>query len=134
MQFSIFLIGWCSSVAVCQPEMTSPTFWLLLLLQVVHDTFSEACIRITQEERQKMKDLLGITFVPESWRYPFWISNDMTVFLTAENKVDPVAGTQDDDVKKKVVTLARDSWEIYFSRLFPASVSFPLIFESNVAW
>lgn len=71
IQFGIFLIDWCSPTAVCQPEMTSSTFLLLLLLQVVHDTFSEACIRITQEERQKMKDLLGITFVPESLCYPF---------------------------------------------------------------
>lgn len=29
-------------------------------MQVLHDTFSEACIRITQEERQKMKALFGI--------------------------------------------------------------------------
>lgn len=70
IQFSIPLINWCLSIALCQLEMTSCTF-ILLLLQVVHDTFSEACIRITQEERQKMKDLLGILFVPEYLGYPF---------------------------------------------------------------
>lgn len=43
--------------------------------------------------------------------------------LTAENKVDQVSGTHDENVKKKVAAMARDSWEIYFSRLFPASVS-----------
>ncbi|KAM7372265.1 hypothetical protein PAMP_009445 [Pampus punctatissimus] len=67
--------------------------------EVVHDTFSEACIRLTQEERQKMRALF------------------------AENKVDQVSGTHDENVKKKVVTMAKDSWEIYFSRLFPASGS-----------
>lgn len=113
--------------------MTSSTF-LLLLLQVVHDTFSEACIRITQEERQKMKDLLGILFVPEYLGDPFWISDDTTLFLTAENDVDPAAGIQDDKVKKKVVSVARDSWEVYFSRLFPASVSVLLMHESNAVW
>ncbi|XP_028311141.1 unconventional myosin-XV isoform X2 [Gouania willdenowi] len=71
----------------------------LLFRQVVHDTFSEACIRITLQERQKMKALL------------------------AENNFDQVSGTNDENVKTKVIGMARDSWEIYFSRLFPASGS-----------
>ncbi|XP_024920291.1 unconventional myosin-XV, partial [Cynoglossus semilaevis] len=71
----------------------------LIFRQVVHDTFSEACIRITQDERQKMKTLF------------------------AENSVDQTSGTQDENTKKKVVSMAKDSWEIYFSRLFPASGS-----------
>ncbi|TSK31311.1 Unconventional myosin-XV [Bagarius yarrelli] len=71
----------------------------LLFKQIVHDTFSEACIRITKEERQKMKSLF------------------------AEHNIDAGAMTQDEDVKKKVVIAARDTWEIYFSRLFPASGS-----------
>ncbi|XP_062295315.1 unconventional myosin-XV [Scomber scombrus] len=77
----------------------NPMILDLIFRQVVHDTFSEACIRITQEERQNMKALF------------------------AENKVDQVSGTHDENVKKKVVAMARDSWEIYFSRLFPASGS-----------
>ncbi|XP_034395181.1 unconventional myosin-XV [Cyclopterus lumpus] len=77
----------------------SPLVLDLLFRQVVHDTFAEACIRITQEERQKMKALF------------------------AENKVDQVSGTHDENAKKKVVAMARDLWEIYFSRLFPASGS-----------
>ncbi|KAM9393773.1 unconventional myosin-XV-like [Pholidichthys leucotaenia] len=79
--------------------VNNPLLLDLIFRQIVHDTFSEACIRITQEERQKMKSLL------------------------AENKVDPVSGTNDESMKKKVVTMAKDSWEIYFSRLFPASGS-----------
>ncbi|XP_067334406.1 unconventional myosin-XV isoform X2 [Channa argus] len=78
---------------------SNPLILDLIFRQVVHDTFSEACIRITQEERQKMKTLF------------------------ADNKVDQVSGTQDENLKKKVVAMARDSWEIYFSRLFPASGS-----------
>ncbi|XP_068613626.1 unconventional myosin-XV-like [Brachionichthys hirsutus] len=71
----------------------------LLFRQVVHDTLSEACIRITQEERQKMKALFSV------------------------NEVDQVSGMHDDNLKKEVVSVARDLWEIYFSRLFPASGS-----------
>ncbi|XP_054616352.1 unconventional myosin-XV isoform X2 [Dunckerocampus dactyliophorus] len=79
--------------------LNDPLMLDLIFRQIVHDTFSEACIRITQEERQKMK----------------------TLFV--ENQVDQVSGTHDENVKKKVVAMARDSWEIYFSRLFPASGS-----------
>lgn len=32
----------------------------LFILQVVHDTFCEACVRISQDERQKMKALFGM--------------------------------------------------------------------------
>ncbi|XP_077940214.1 unconventional myosin-XV isoform X2 [Gasterosteus aculeatus] len=77
----------------------SPLVLDLIFRQVVHDTFSEACIRITEEERQKMKTLF------------------------AENKVEQMSGTHDESAKKKVVVMARDVWEIYFSRLFPASGS-----------
>ncbi|XP_041673445.1 unconventional myosin-XV [Cheilinus undulatus] len=77
----------------------NPLILDMIFRQIVHDTFSDACIRITQEERQQMKAFF------------------------AENKVDPVSGTHDENVKKKVAAIARDSWEIYFSRLFPASGS-----------
>ncbi|XP_055047421.2 unconventional myosin-XV [Misgurnus anguillicaudatus] len=71
----------------------------LLFKQIVHDTFSEACIRITTEERQTMKSLF------------------------VEHNIDISATIQDENVKKKIVAAAKDSWDIYFSRLFPASGS-----------
>ncbi|KAJ7992012.1 hypothetical protein DPEC_G00274170 [Dallia pectoralis] len=80
-------------------NFNTPLLLDLLFRQIVHDTFSEVCLRITQEERTVMKALF------------------------AEHQVDQGGLTQDDSVKKKVVMTARDSWEIYFSRLFPASGS-----------
>ncbi|XP_064873115.1 unconventional myosin-XV-like [Oncorhynchus nerka] len=38
-------------------NFNTPLLLELLFRQIVHDTFSEACIRITQEERTKMKAL-----------------------------------------------------------------------------
>ncbi|XP_058637959.1 LOW QUALITY PROTEIN: unconventional myosin-XV [Onychostoma macrolepis] len=71
----------------------------LIFKQIVNDTFTEACVRITKEERQKMKSLF------------------------AQYGIEPNTDVQDESVKKAVITAARESWEIYFSRLFPASGS-----------
>uniref|UniRef100_A0A8C1Z402 Myosin XVAb n=1 Tax=Cyprinus carpio TaxID=7962 RepID=A0A8C1Z402_CYPCA len=71
----------------------------LIFKQIVNDTFTEACVRITKEERQKMKSLF------------------------AQYGIEPNTDVQDESVKKSVITAARESWEIYFSRLFPASGS-----------
>ncbi|XP_077019366.1 myosin XVB [Tamandua tetradactyla] len=70
----------------------------LLCQQILQDTFAESCIRISQDERRRMKDLLG----------------DLEVGL------DSIA-TAEDSVKKRIVVAARDNWANYFSRIFPVS-------------
>ncbi|XP_077381905.1 unconventional myosin-XV [Festucalex cinctus] len=71
----------------------------LIFKQIVNDTLSEACVRIRRDERQRMKALFDEHGVRQN--------------------TDPV----EERVKKAIVTAARDTWEIYFSRLFPASGS-----------
>ncbi|XP_060997076.1 unconventional myosin-XV [Dama dama] len=71
----------------------------LLFRQVLHDTLSEACLRISAEERLQMKALF------------------------AQNQLDTQQPLVTESVKRAVVSTARDSWEVYFSRLFPATGS-----------
>ncbi|XP_075948058.1 unconventional myosin-XV [Anarhichas minor] len=80
-------------------SFNNPLVLDLIFKQIVNDTLSEACVRITRDERQKMKALLAKHGV--------------------EQNMDPV----EEHVKKTIVSAARETWEIYFSRLFPASGS-----------
>lgn len=40
----------------------------------------------------------------------------------AENKLDSFSPVADESVKKEIIRVARENWEVYFSRLFPATV------------
>uniref|UniRef100_A0A2K6TL94 Myosin XVA n=1 Tax=Saimiri boliviensis boliviensis TaxID=39432 RepID=A0A2K6TL94_SAIBB len=71
----------------------------LLFRQILHDTLSEACLRISEDERLKMKALF------------------------AQNQLDTQRPLVTESVKRAVVSAARDTWEVYFSRLFPATGS-----------
>ncbi|RXM32518.1 Unconventional myosin-XV [Acipenser ruthenus] len=80
-------------------SFNNPLVLDLIFKQIVNDAFSEGCIRITKEERLKMRALL------------------------AENKVDLSSVIREESIKKRVVTAARDTWDVYFSHLFPATGS-----------
>ncbi|XP_072916951.1 unconventional myosin-XV [Hemitrygon akajei] len=77
----------------------SPVVLDLIFRQIVYDTFSETCVRLDKEQQMKMRSLL------------------------AENNIQVSALVKDEAVKRKIVMAAKESWDVYFCRLFPASGS-----------
>ncbi|XP_063199799.1 unconventional myosin-XV [Chroicocephalus ridibundus] len=80
-------------------SINNPLLLDLIFRQIFSDTLSDTCIRISQEERLRLKSLF------------------------AENKLDSFSPVATESVKREIITAARDGCEVYFSRLFPATGS-----------
>uniref|UniRef100_A0A8C4UEW8 Myosin XVA n=1 Tax=Falco tinnunculus TaxID=100819 RepID=A0A8C4UEW8_FALTI len=80
-------------------NINNPLLLDLIFRQIFNDTLSGTCIRISQEERLRLKALF------------------------AENKLDSFSPVATESVKREIIAAARDSCEVYFSRLFPATGS-----------
>ncbi|KAM9292172.1 unconventional myosin-XV [Morus bassanus] len=80
-------------------SINNPLLLDLIFRQIFNDTFSDTCIRISQEERLRLKSLF------------------------AENKLDSFSPVATESVKREIIAAARDGCEVYFSRLFPATGS-----------
>ncbi|NXW84202.1 MYO15 protein, partial [Alopecoenas beccarii] len=80
-------------------SINNPLLLDLIFRQIFNDTLSDTCLRISQEERLRLKSLF------------------------AENKLDSFSPVATESVKREIIAAARDGCEVYFSRLFPATGS-----------
>ncbi|XP_051633460.1 unconventional myosin-XV [Manacus candei] len=80
-------------------SINNPLLLDLIFRQIFNDVLSDTCIRISQEERLRLKSLF------------------------AENKLDSFSPVATESVKREIIAAARDGCEVYFSRLFPATGS-----------
>ncbi|KAK2533653.1 hypothetical protein Q9233_004867 [Columba guinea] len=80
-------------------SINNPLVLDLIFRQIFNDTLSNTCLRISQEERLRLKSLF------------------------AENKLDSFSPVATESVKREIIAAARDGCEVYFSRLFPATGS-----------
>ncbi|XP_068280209.1 unconventional myosin-XV [Nyctibius grandis] len=80
-------------------SINNPLLLDLIFRQIFNDTLSDTCIRLSQEERLRLKSLF------------------------AQNKLDSFSPVATESVKREIIATARDGCEVYFSRLFPATGS-----------
>nr|XP_026653711.1 unconventional myosin-XV [Zonotrichia albicollis] len=80
-------------------NINHPLLLDLIFRQIFNDVLSDSCIRISHEERLRLKSLF------------------------AENKLDSFSPVATESVKREIIAAARDGCEVYFSRLFPATGS-----------
>ncbi|XP_030916920.1 unconventional myosin-XV [Geospiza fortis] len=80
-------------------NINNPLLLDLIFRQIFNDVLSDTCVRISHEERLRLKSLF------------------------AENKLDSFSPVATESVKREIIAAARDGCEVYFSRLFPATGS-----------
>ncbi|XP_065542629.1 unconventional myosin-XV [Lathamus discolor] len=80
-------------------SINNPLLLDLIFRQIFSDVLSNTCIRLSQEERLRLKALF------------------------AENKLDSFSPVATESVKREIIAAARDGCDVYFSRLFPATGS-----------
>ena len=97
----------------------------LLYLQIVRDTFSTGCLRLTDAERTNMKVLLCKWEECSEWHQALRIALLASLGVVT---IDDIRRIPHVSAKRSIIDQARQ-WSIYFSRLFPIAVCLSPRFE-----